>query len=64
MAISSMAFSLMSFALKNLYLHSNVTAYEVTYWQNMLQIVFYYIMVRLRNQDHFKVPNNLRISIV
>lgn len=32
MAISAVFYSTMAFLLKMLYLHSSITAYEVTYW--------------------------------
>ena len=36
MAISSACFSLMAFLLKILYIDTNVSTFEVTYWQSMM----------------------------
>jgi hypothetical protein len=39
MAISAFFFSIMALLLKILYSHSLITAYEITYWQNLLMTV-------------------------
>jgi len=46
MALSAAAFAIMSFLLKLLYLRSNISAYEVTYWQNIILIILNYGMMR------------------
>lgn len=64
MMISAFSFSMVAFILKSLYMHSNISAYEVTYWQNIMLIVLYYGMLRSLRQDLFKVPEDLRISLI
>lgn len=64
MAISALSYCLQAFILKILYLNSNVTAYEVTYWQSMIVIVFEYTMIRSLKKDHFKVPADLRSTFI
>ena len=46
MVISAFSFSMMAFILKKLYLNSNISAYEVTYWQNIILVILYYGMLR------------------
>lgn len=64
MVISAFSFSMMAFVLKKLYLNSNISAYEVTYWQNIILIVLYYGMLRSLRQDFLKVPDDLRTSLI
>lgn len=51
MAISACSFSMMAFVLKKLYMNSNISAYEVTYWQNIILVILYYGMLRSLKQD-------------
>ena len=64
MMISAMSNSIMSFLLKLLFLNSNINAFEVTYWQSMIVIVFEYMMIRSLKKDPFKVPDGIRITFV
>jgi len=64
MLISSIAASLMAFILKELYLYSNVTAFEVTYWQSMIIIIVEYIMLKWSKKDQFKVPDDIRSTFI
>lgn len=64
MVISACFYSLMAFLLKMLYLNSTITAYEVTYWQNILMVAFNYIWMRALNRDPFAVPQGLRYTLI
>ena len=56
MAISALFFSIMALLLKVLYTYSEITAYEVTYWQNLLMTIAQYLMMRLVKKDPYAVP--------
>jgi drug/metabolite transporter (DMT)-like permease len=64
MMISSICYCLQAFILKLLFNNSNVLAYEVTYWQSMIIIVFEYSMIRSLKKDHFKIPENMRNTFI
>lgn len=64
MAISALCYSMLAFLLKMLYLHSKVTAYEVTYWQNIVMVVMNYTWMRAIKRDPFQVPQGLRYTLI
>jgi drug/metabolite transporter (DMT)-like permease len=64
MAISAVFYSLMAFLLKLLYLHSTITAYEVTYWQSIIMVFVNYIWMRALKRDPFNVPEGLRYTLI
>ena len=64
MAIAAVNFSLMAFFMKMLFLNSEITAYEVTYWQNLMTIFFNYIWIRMIDRDPFQVPQGLRYTLI
>ncbi len=53
MAIAAVFYSLMAFLLKLLYLHSTITAYEVTYWQSIFMVFANYIWMKALKRDPF-----------
>ena len=64
MLISAIFFSIMSFILKLLYLHSEINTYEVTYWQSMMMMIFNFGMFKAFGQDHLKVPDKMRVTLI
>ena len=64
MMISSITAALMAFILKELYLNSNITAFEVTYWQSMIIILVEYVMLKWSKKDIFNVPDGIRITFI
>mmetsp|Transcript_35083 Transcript_35083/g.26196 ORF Transcript_35083/g.26196 Transcript_35083/m.26196 type:complete len:138 (+) Transcript_35083:133-546(+) len=65
MSIAALSYSLNAFFLKLLYLHSDgITAYEVTYWQNILMIVLNFGWMKLVEKDPFQVPQGLRYTLI
>jgi drug/metabolite transporter (DMT)-like permease len=64
MLISSLFFSMMAFLLKLLYINSEVTTYEVTYWQSLIMIFLNMVLFRVYKKDHMEVPKGLRNTII
>lgn len=64
MFISSIFFSLMAFLLKLLYLNSQVTTYEVTYWQSIMMIFLNMVLFKAYKKDHLEVPRGLRTTVI
>lgn len=64
MAISSLAYTLMAFLLKLLYIKSSVSTFEVTYWQSIMMAFLNFFLFKAYTQDHLKVPMNMRRTLV
>ena len=64
MAISSAAYTLMAFTLKNLYLKSSVSTFEVTYWQSIVMGVLNFSLFKVYGKDHLQVPRNMRTTLI
>ena len=64
MTISSVTAALMAFILKELYMYSNITAFEVTYWQSIIIILVEYVMLKWSKKDQFNVPDGIRVTFV
>ena len=56
MFISALFVSLMAFLLKLLYLNSNCSTYEVTYWQSIIMMVLNFSLFKVYSKDHMLVP--------
>ena len=64
MAISSACFSLMAFLLKLLFIKSDVSTFEVTYWQSIMMGVLNFSLFKAYGQDHLKVPQAYRSTLI
>ena len=60
MLISAVFFSFMAFLLKTLYINSNISTFEVTYWQSLMMGAFNFSLFKLYSKDHLDVPYNQR----
>ena len=64
MTISSVTAAIMALVLKYLFIYSNITAFEVTYWQSIIIIIVEYVMLKWSKKDQFKVPSGIRVTFV
>ena len=64
MLISAGFYTLTAFLLKLLYLNSDISTYEFTYWQSMIMIVMNLVSFKQAGKDHLLVRDDMRVTII
>lgn len=64
MLISAVCYTMMAFCLKLLYLHSNISTYEVTYWQAIVIGILNFFMFKAAGKDHLLVRDDMRVTLI
>lgn len=64
MFISALFYTLMAFLLKLLYLNSDISTYEFTYWQAMIMVIMNLVSFKQTGKDHLLVRDDMRVTLI
>ena len=64
MFISAMFYTVMATLLKILYLNSNITTYEVTYFQAIVMAILNFALFKAYSKDHLLVRDDMRTTLI
>ena len=64
MFISALAFALQSCGIKYLYVHMEITPFEVVYWRSVLMVIFQYLFIKGLKVDHMDIPTELKSTVL
>ena len=64
MLISAIFYTFMAFFLKILYLGSDISAYEVTYFQGIFMAVMNFGLFKVYDKDQLLVRDDMRVTLI
>jgi drug/metabolite transporter (DMT)-like permease len=64
MLISAVFYTIMATLLKILYLNSNISTYEVTYFQSIVMVILNFSLFKAYDKDHLLVRDDMRTTLI